>query len=90
MIDWVVEAGGGTKPPIAIPPDIALRFAAIKDWVECRWRPHHHPRFNRHSIALLQADKAADKSKAERELGWTPGPVREAVFEHVRWLVDRT
>ena len=62
------------------------RIAAFKDWVERTFFPEVRPRFNRHSIRLLQSGKVGDGGKARRELGLETTSVRDAFADAVEWF----
>jgi len=46
------------------------------------------PRFNYHSIRLLQSGKRGDNSRSVRELGLKPTSVKEAYREAVEWFKE--
>lgn len=86
ILDWLAELTGVPRPPLRLPPELMQRAASVKDWIEARWFPEVVPRFNQHSIRLLRSGKRGDNTRAQRELGLEPTPVREAFREAVAWF----
>lgn len=88
ILDWLQELTGVPRPRLRIPPRLMQRVALVKDWVEATWFPQVVPRFNRHSIRLLQSGKRGDNARACRELGLKPTTVEHAFGEAVQWFHD--
>lgn len=86
IFTWLAEFTGVPKPRIKIPPKLMQALAVVKDWIERKYFPQKTPRFNYHSIRLLNIGRQADNTKARRELGFQPTSVREAYREHVDWF----
>jgi hopanoid-associated sugar epimerase len=89
MLDWLVELTGAPRPRLKVPPALMQSVALVKDWVEKTFFPQVSPRFNYHSIRLLKSRKRADNRKSQRELGWRPTPVKDAVRESIEWFYER-
>lgn len=89
ILKWLSELTGQPVPRWVIPPGLLLPIAHVKDWFERTVTPERVPRFTRHSIALLQRPKYPSSRRAREELGWTPGPVREALAQAVQWFQER-
>ena len=85
-LDWLQELTGVPKPGIRIPIALMQNIAIVKDWVEKKYFPNAYPRFNYHSIRLLQSGKCGDNSRAIRELGLKPSSVKEAYRQSVEWF----
>lgn len=85
-LDWLHEITGKPKPRLKIPIGLMQNIAIVKDWVERKFFPSVVPRFNYHSIRLLQSGKHGDNSKAVKELGLEPTSVKEAYREAVDWF----
>ena len=87
-LEWLEEITGTKKPRLRIPAGLMQRIAIIKDWVERNFFPKVIPRFNYHSIRLLQSGKKGDNSYAVQDLGLKPTPVKEAYREAVAWFKE--
>lgn len=87
-LEWLEELTGVPRPKLAIPTGLMQNIAIVKDWIERKFFPHVIPRFNYHSIRLLQSGKHGDNSKAVKELGLQPTPVKEAYRESVEWFKE--
>ncbi len=87
-LEWLEEITGIKKPSIKIPAGLMQRIAIVKDWVERIFFPDVIPRFNYHSIRLLQSGKKGDNSYAIRDLGLKPTPVMEAYQQAVDWFKE--
>lgn len=87
-LDWLEELTGTTKPKIVIPAIIMQNIAIVKDWVERKFFPHVYPRFNYHSIRLLNCGKYGSHARAISELGLQPTPVKEAYRDAVLWFKE--
>ena len=85
-LEWLSELTGQPKPGLRIPVGLMQNVAIVKDWVERKFFPEVVPRFNYHSIRLLQSGKHGDNSRAINELGIEPQPVKEAYRESVDWF----
>ena len=86
IFTWLSEFTGVPKPRLKIPPRLMQSIALIKDWIERQYLPHKTPRFNYHSVRLLNLGRRADNTKAQRQLGWQPTSVKQAYREHVDWF----
>ncbi len=89
IMDWLHELTGVTRPKAAIPPRLMQYIALIKDPIERKLLPHKSPRFNYHSIRLLNSGKRGESTRAQRELGLKPTPTRQAFADAVAWFRDR-
>lgn len=87
-LEWLEELTGVKKPKVKIPHGLMQNIAVVKDWVERKFFPQVIPRFNYHSIRLLKSGKYGDNTKAIKELGLTPTPVKEAYLESVEWFKE--
>lgn len=87
-LDWLEEFTGVKKPKLVIPTFIMQNIAIIKDWIERKFFPHVYPRFNYHSIRLLNCGKFGAHTRAIDELGLQPTPVKEAYRDSVLWFKE--
>ncbi|NOQ64705.1 MAG: NAD-dependent epimerase/dehydratase family protein [Methyloprofundus sp.] len=87
-LDWLEELTGQPKPKWVIPTFLMQNIAIIKDWIERQFFPNIYPRFNYHSIRLLNCGKYGSNAKAVKELGLKPTPVKEAYRDSVAWFKE--
>ncbi|GFO72982.1 dihydroflavonol-4-reductase [Bathymodiolus japonicus methanotrophic gill symbiont] len=85
-LGWLEEFTGVKKPKLVIPTFIMQKIAVVKDWIERKFFPHVYPRFNYHSIRLLNCGKYGTHTRAINELGLQPTPVKEAYRDSVLWF----
>ena len=88
ILDLLATLTDGRRPALRLPPTFMRGIALAKDWVQERALPEKQPRFNYQSIRILNSGKAGDCKKAQRELGYVPGSVRDAFRDAVRWFRD--
>jgi nucleoside-diphosphate-sugar epimerase len=88
ILDWLEQLTGVKRPRVKLGPQLMQRVAVVKDWVESRWFPDQLPRFNQHSIRLLNSGKHGDNTLARSELGLEPTPVRDAFRDAVEWFAE--
>lgn len=86
ILGWLEEFTGVPRPRLRVPPRLMQRVAVVKDWVEARWFPQVIPRFNQHSIRLLNSGKHGDNTRARTELGLKPRSIKKAFGEAVEWF----
>jgi nucleoside-diphosphate-sugar epimerase len=92
IVTWIAELTGARWRPMTIPPRLTrvlLPLVSVKDRVAARFFPAVHPRLTAPALRLLTTAKHGDSSKARRELGWRPTPLRDAVAEAVAWFASR-
>lgn len=85
-LGWLEEFTSVKKPKLVIPTFIMQKIAVVKDWIERKFFPHVYPRFNYHSIRLLNCGKYGTHTRAINELGLQPTPVKEAYRDSVLWF----
>lgn len=88
VLTLLQEITGKPRPRLRLPPRALIPLARLAGAVGGRLWPRHAPRFTPGSIRLLTSGKRADISKAQRELGYRPGPVAEAFRAAYRWFVE--
>ncbi len=86
ILDWLSEFTGRSKPKIRIPYSLMLKIARIKDWCQKTFFPNAVPRFTYQSIRIINSGKYGDNTRARRELGIQPTPVKAAFREAVEWF----
>jgi nucleoside-diphosphate-sugar epimerase len=73
------EVTGRRRPRLRLPPPLMAGLAELASFVTTRLRPHAPQRFTPGAVRLLRMGRRADITKAQRELGFTPTSVREAI-----------
>ena len=89
ILDWLEDLTGTSRPKTAIPPQLMQTLALLKDPLEKKLMPSKAPRFNYHSIRLLNSGKRGDSSRVQRELGLQPTSTRQAFADAVEWFRER-
>ncbi len=85
ILSMIAEVAGRKPPRWPLPEGPVLAAARIGDVLGKRW-PAAFGFLNRTSARLLFHDFCASSAKAERELGWRWGSVREAIATEVAAL----
>ncbi len=86
ILDWISEFSGCSRPRISLNPALMHSVAVVKDWIQERTFPKATPRFNQHSIRILNSGKSGDNSKARKELGLKPTSSKKAFQDAVMWF----
>ena len=76
----------GVPPPGKQLPVPAASVLAALGTVKARLRGSDE-RLTLNALRLMRAEAPVDCAKAERELGWRPGPFEDAIGEAARWWV---
>jgi hypothetical protein len=63
--------------------------AAVSEEIHRRFLPGRRQLMTPAAVRHLSLGPRADTGKAQRELGYRPGSIPEAVGEAYRWFVDR-
>jgi len=85
-LEYLAELTGQPMPRLRIPTGLMQNIALVKDWVERKFFPQVAPRFNYHSIRLLQSGKTGDNTRMITELGVQPTPVKKAYQQAIDWF----
>ena len=72
---------GRPLPPLRLPPMVMSAFAHVSSFVLTRFFPEVPLRFTPFAVKYLQMRRRADTAKAQRELGFRPSSVEDAVQE---------
>jgi nucleoside-diphosphate-sugar epimerase len=89
ILDWLQDLTGTPRPKTAIAPRLMQTLALLKDPLEKKLLPRKAPRFNYHSIRLLNSGKRGDSGRIQRELGLEPSSTRQAFADAVEWFRNR-
>lgn len=83
----LADISGRRSPRIRLPYRLAWTFgAACQGWSRLSGRP---PAVPMEGVRMARYRMYADWSKARRELGFNPGPVRSALERAVEWFSNR-
>jgi nucleoside-diphosphate-sugar epimerase len=63
--------------------------AAVSEVIYRRFLPGRRQLMTPAAVRLLSLGRRADTGKAQRELGYRPGSIADAVHEAYQWFVDR-
>ena len=75
------EVSGVPRPRRRIPAPVMLAFSEVASSYLSRFHPDFPQRFTPGAIRLLKKRRHADTGKAQRELGYRPTSIRDAVHE---------
>jgi nucleoside-diphosphate-sugar epimerase len=79
----------GRPKPRRLPPPVILAAAQIEEWL-CRFvAPGRRQLLTPAAVRLLRMGRRADSGKAQRELGYRPTSIADAVREAYQWFVAR-
>ena len=81
ILDLFEEVSSVPKPCRRMPARMMLVFSEIASFYLSRFHPDFPQRFTPGAIRLLQKRRHADTGKAQRELGYRPTSIRDAVHE---------
>ncbi|MDT3688084.1 MAG: NAD-dependent epimerase/dehydratase family protein [Pseudorhodoplanes sp.] len=79
------EITGRERIKMSIPGAVALGVSALAESF-ASWLSHRRPIATVEGVRLALRSARLDDSKARRELGYAPRPVRQALAEFVAWL----
>lgn len=85
VVRIAAEAAGVPAPTTRLPLPVTYALAALGT-AKARLRGGDE-RLTLNALRLMRAEAPVDCAKAERELGWRPGPVEDAIREAARWWV---
>ena len=81
MLGLFEEVSGVPRPRRRIPAPLMLAFSEVASSYLSRFHPNFPQRFTPGAIRLLKKCRHADTSKAQRELGYRPTSIRDAVHD---------
>lgn len=88
IMTWLSQYTSRPRPAFRIPPALMQTIALFKDFITERFFKEATPRFNRHSIRILNSGKHGSNEKARRELGFRPTSSEAAFQESVAWFKE--
>jgi dihydroflavonol-4-reductase len=85
----VSEVAGITAPRLVVPPGVLKRMGSAAEWLADHVT-HKHPLMTRRSVAYVAGRwRWYSTARAERELGYKPRPIHDAVAAAVGWFRGR-
>jgi len=84
VLDLLAEVSGRPLVRLRIPHSVALAWSYV-DVTLARLNPRHIPAATPEKVRLSRQKEYYDSGKAMRELGYAPGPAREALRKAVEW-----
>lgn len=88
ILDTLAELTGLSSPKMKVPHGVAMAFAALDQTFNGYLR-NREPRATVEEVRMGKKFMWVDSSKAERELGYTHGPVRDALARAAQWFVQQ-
>jgi dihydroflavonol-4-reductase len=88
ILDILGELTGLPSPSMKVPHAVAMAFAAFDQTFNGYLRKRE-PRATIDEVRMGKKFMWVDSAKAERELGYTHGPAREALARAARWFVEK-
>ena len=87
--DWMdmLERVTGRKRPVRLPTAVMLPIAMFSERLVKAFAPSYPLRFTEGAVRILSLCRKADTSKAQRELGFVPTKIEDAVREAYEWFV---
>jgi len=79
----------GERKPRRLPPALMMAAAQIEEWLGRFVLPRRRQLLTPAALRLLRMGRRADSGKAQRELGYRPTSIAEAVREAHQWFVAR-
>ncbi len=88
--DWMdmLERVTGRKRPVRLPTSVMLPIATVSEAFVKMFAPAYPLRFTAGAVRILALCRKADTSKAQKELGFVPTRVEDAVREAYEWFVQ--
>ncbi|MDB4968222.1 MAG: UDP-glucose 4-epimerase [Myxococcales bacterium] len=89
QIMGIMERVTGRKRPMRLPAAVMAAIAPVTQAIQTRLFPSRPQRLTPGAIRILRMERHADTSKAQRELGFVPTPLEDAVREAYDFFVAR-
>ena len=89
IMDLFEEVTGRPKSGLRLPPGLMAGAAEIGAFVHRHILPRRRQLLTPGAVRLLRMGRRADTGKAQRELGYRPTSIAEAVREAYEWFVVR-
>lgn len=83
------EVTGRKRPALRLPPPLMAGIAEVSSFVLTKFFPNKPQRFTPAAVRFLRMQRKADCSKAQRELGYEPTSIAQAVRDAYDCFVRR-
>ena len=80
---------GRKRPTLRLPPSVMAKIAVVSTFVLTNFFPHVPQRFTPGAVRILGMGRRADTSKAQRELGYRPTSIEEALKQAYEFFVEQ-
>jgi nucleoside-diphosphate-sugar epimerase len=80
---------GRARPRLRLPPGLMMGLAHVGSFVLTNFFPSVPQRFTPAAVRILQMRRRADTSRAQRELGYEPTSIEDALREAYEHFVER-
>jgi nucleoside-diphosphate-sugar epimerase len=80
---------GRPRPPLRLPAGVMSAVSHVSSFVLSRFFPAVPQRFTPAAVRFLSQRRRADTSKAQRELGFRPTSIEDALREAYEWFVEQ-
>jgi len=89
MMGMLERITGRPRPALRLSPGVMNVIAHVSSFVLSRVSPRTPQRFTPFAVRFLQLRRRADTGKAQRELGYRPTSVEEALRDQYEWFVEQ-
>jgi dihydroflavonol-4-reductase len=89
LMDIMERVTGRARPRLRLAPSLMLGLAHVGSFVLTNFFPSVPQRFTPAAVRILQMRRRADTSRAQRELGYAPTSIEDAVREAYEHFVER-
>jgi nucleoside-diphosphate-sugar epimerase len=89
LMEILERVTGRRRPSMRLPPSVMAPIAAVSSFVLTNFFPDVPQRFTPGAVRILGMGRRADTGKAQRELGYQPTSIEDAVREAYEFFVAR-
>jgi nucleoside-diphosphate-sugar epimerase len=89
MMGILEKVTGRPRPALRLSPEVMGAIAHVSSFFLTRFFPKVPQRFTPFAVRFLQLRRRADTSKAQRELGYRPSSIEDAMREAYEHFVER-
>ncbi|MFT3772556.1 MAG: NAD-dependent epimerase/dehydratase family protein [Minicystis sp.] len=89
MMGMLERITGRPRPPLRLSPAVMNAIAHVSSFVLTNFFPKVPQRFTPFAVRFLQLRRQADTSKAQRELGYQPTSIEDALRDAYEHFVER-
>ncbi len=89
LVEILEGITGKKRPRLRLPPSVMARIAVVSSFVLTRFFPDVPQRFTPGAVRILGMARRADTGKAQRELGYRPTSIEEALKQAYEFHVEQ-